>query len=466
MARSWLALAWAMLLLVCGGLVQFLLPPLQSPDEFAHLARASSLLSGDIVMKRPAQQPYAGVEVDVGLADYFAVFQAIPYNTQNRLSQAELAAAAKIRWQGETRYTPAPGAAYYMPLIYLPQAAGLAFGKWLDFPVDRSYALVRGLTLLTVVIILAVALNLHPGNPALIALLFLPMSLFQWASPSLDGTALALAVLAAALFMRLMREGGLSRGMLWALAGVLVLLTTSRVHLLPLLLMLAIPAWRQRWREAWLLFFATTLLALGWTLVAIKSSYVVRALPGSTTTDIIAFYATQPWEAVMAIWRTLNSAEQMAFYLRSFVGILGWLDAPLPAASYPLLGWGLIAIALLGMAVPRTAGPWAPRLWMAALAIGSAMIVFLALLFTWNPLSPAVIEGIQGRYFTIPLILLTYAIGDWKFFDATSRRGRVATVAVLVFVGISLVTTCQTILTRYYLVSGPASPQPSVFQGL
>lgn len=455
-----------MLLLICGGLVQLLLPPLQSPDEFAHLARASSLLSGDIVMRRPEGKPYAGVEIDGGLAEYFGVFQAIPYNRENRLSRAELDAAAKIRWQGSTRYTPAPGAAYYMPLIYLPQATGLALGNWLDFPVDRSYMLVRAITLLVVIVLLGLALAIHPANPLLLAILFLPMSLFQWASPSLDGTALALAILAAALFMRLLEDERLNRARLWSLAGVLILLTTSRVHLLPLLLMLAIPAWRHRSRVGWLLFGVSSLVAMTWTLIAIRSSYVVRAVPGTTTGEIISFYVQKPWELLSAIGRTLSDPEQLDFYLRSFIGILGWLDAPLPSMSYTVLGWGLLGIAAVSLAFPRRGETMAPRLWMAALSLASALIVFLALLVTWNPLAPRVIEGIQGRYFTIPLLMFSYAIADSRLLNGASWRGPIAVLFVMAFAAFSLMTTCQTIMARYYLVDGPASPKASVFQGL
>ena len=83
----------------------------------------------------------------------------------------------------------------------------------------------------------------------------------------------------------------------------------------------------------------------------------------------------------------------------SFIGILGWLDTPMPPQAYEALGTGLLALA----AAPLAAAPFvmargpelALRLACAGMAMVSAIIVFAALLATWTPHPAQIIHGMQ-----------------------------------------------------------------------
>jgi uncharacterized membrane protein len=40
----------------------------------------------------------------------------------------------------------------------------------------------------------------------------------------------------------------------------------------------------------------------------------------------------------------------------------------------------------------------------------SAILVFVAMLTTWTPAEASIIEGVQGRYFTVPALMVAYAL--------------------------------------------------------
>lgn len=458
---------WVVVLGFVVVLLQSLLPPLQSPDEFAHLVRAYSLLSGDLVMKRPAEQPYAGVTVDAGLIQYFRAYERIPYNQGNRVSAEEAVRAGEVRWQNTPHFSIAPGAAYYMPLIYLPQAIGLATGKRLDWTVAQSYTLARWLTLAASMALLLMAFRWHPPNALQLALVCLPMALFQWASPSLDGLTLALTLWCGALFMHLMGQDRPGTSVLLSALSVgLLLLATCRIHLLPMVFLLGVLALRQRWRQAWFAMAIVLALSLGWTAIVTSASYIARGTAEIGTTGAILHYLAHPGELIGAFARTLGNSDVLSFYGRSFVGILGWLDAPLPDPAYPLLGGLFLVVFLLGLPYAGNPHQRASRLWLGGLALTSVMLIFLALLLTWNPLSPPVIEGVQGRYFIIPVALLSFALAEPLSPGGSGWRQRGLQWSLLTLVMLSIGFSIHTLVNRYYLSPQPIAPQPSVFSTL
>jgi|TARA_B110000438_G_scaffold244116_1_gene244447 uncharacterized membrane protein len=50
------------------------------------------------------------------------------------------------------------------------------------------------------------------------------------------------------------------------------------------------------------------------------------------------------------------------------------------------------------------------RLVLASIAIGRTLLVFVAVLLNWTEHLAEVVHGVQGRYFTIPILALAYAL--------------------------------------------------------
>lgn len=457
--------AAVMIAFAIGLALMSLVPPFQSPDEQAHIARAYLLAKGQIVLDTPAASDSGG-QVDDGLIAFSAAHDMLRFAPHRKLTQSEQAAAGQIRWTGTRSFAAVPGTGYYFPLAYLPQAAGLLAGETLGLTVAHSYFLARVFSLGLSLLVIAFAFTVFPVNLFSFAVLVLPMSIFQFVSASLDGFTLALGVLAVSLFMRgCDRQKDYPAWMSLTMALAILLLATCRTNLLPLVAMpLVVFAMRRSPRELWI-FIAITLLALGWTVLAFKLTQLTRpARPPAS--EIVVYYLTHPLAFAEVLVNTLGNGHLLKMYLASFVGILGWLDTPLPVWFYKVAAGCLGIAAVLSLSLKRIAACWLPSAALLLMCLGSVLLTFVALLVGWSPHPATVIEGVQGRYFTIPLILLGYALHGAG--PAEARNWKYGAPLFLAYFCVVLFVMPNTLVKRYFMAAdrppamaaGPA-PDPS-----
>ena len=190
------------LIVVSGLLIGGTTPPLLSPDEHSHLVRGYTLISGEWKMHTPAGRSTAAW-VDPALAKYINVHResnrvAVGRSPGPPPTATELVAAGNtsLSESAEPISISAPGAAVYPPIAYLPQGLALCSARALHLPVASAYALARLVSLTTSAAVLFAAFLLVTPSPLQLALLTLPMSLFQLASADLDGFSTSMAVLA------------------------------------------------------------------------------------------------------------------------------------------------------------------------------------------------------------------------------------------------------------------------------
>src|SRR4030095_5973013 len=80
---------------------------------------------------------------------------------------------------------------------------------------------------------------IFPTSPLVMAVLLLPMSMFQFSTAALDGVSTGLAVFLIAAFMRITEDRECTKpGLFFAFTIALVLLATSRTHLLALFVLM------------------------------------------------------------------------------------------------------------------------------------------------------------------------------------------------------------------------------------
>lgn len=424
-----LAVAAGLLLVALQFLARWV-PPLQSPDELAHLIRVASLSHGQaLATTEPGVS--TGSHFDVALALLAQVHVPVIQQRNPDVSADALLALQTQRWTGRLMYGEAPGSAMYLPLIYAPAALGLAIGQALDWTVLDSYHLARMTSQVFCITVMALAAWIWAPPLLAWAVLMLPMSLFQMLSPVVDGPAHALTLLALSMLMRLRHEPRAIWA--WCTAGCLMVLVTARLHLMPLLLMPLWWAWRRPWqaneaaaadlgvtdaRPANNLIWAGaagitgTLLWTAWAASTVVDTRVQRdASPGT----VVAHYLRQPQDLWAVFRRTFQDESRPQFLLDSFIGNLGWLDTRLAEAAYPTLWWGLAAITVLSL--PWWASTWrrtiGDRLVLTLCAGSSCVLAFLLMLVTWSPFPAELIEGVQGRYFIAPALVAAYAVGAW-----------------------------------------------------
>jgi uncharacterized membrane protein len=435
-------------LFLCGFFISLIVPPNQSPDEDTHITRAYLLTQGYI--KLDQQAGIFGGRVDSGLVDYLGIyFRELTIKKDSKLSAEQDTIGRSITWSGRQVFTTANGTAPYFPLLYTPQALALAAGEALDLTLDTSYRLARLASLIAACLILWLAFSIYSPPPAVIALLLIPMSIFQLSAASLDAVAHSVALLAISCFMRLAPDGKNSRPWLLYLLSLSVFAVTScRAQLLPLLILVFAGYGYTRDKKYLISGFALVVLVGLWMVISVQGgSMSTRA--GLPTAQVIRFYLSDPLTLIQVLARTITEPSLLRFYAQSFLGILGWLDSPFPSHVYLVLFVLLVFVVLASASWKISPSDRPTSLVLAVGAIGSIALTFLALLFTWTPHPARFVDGVQGRYFLVPTIMLVYAIsprlhGGWRAYLST---------AALVVLGLfSVAASSKLLLERYYIV--------------
>lgn len=446
----------ALFVLLCIVLAK-IIPPMQSPDEFDHAKRAYLLGKGVFTLESSAIEGSGG-QIDTGLLAYFKAYGMLPYQPARKLSQEEAYAAGGVQWSGQREFSPAPGTGYYLPLIYAPQAIGLALGEQAGLTVGQSYDLARILNVVCGSLLILLSFRLYPANPWVMALLVLPMSLFQFASATIDALSLSLTIFSVSVFMRIGRDRADSPvWLLPALALSLVVLVSSRVHMLPMVALLFAAGVYTKKRVAYVLFGLTLAVIFSWLYFAMVTTLDKRISVGAGAGEVIGFYLKNPIQFLRVLGATVADREIVKFYAQSFVGVLGWLDAAFTEQTYRLYGVLLFFIAMLSISLKNIRRDWAARTLLLLCSFGAVLLTFVALLVTWNKHPADVILGIQGRYFAPPMVLIAYATaGGAGTFQGVARKCAAAVLLLLVYISIS--STLSLLLNRYYLTFEPVQP--------
>ncbi len=312
---------------------------------------------------------------------------------------------------------PAAGAALYPPLAYLPQGLALGIAKAWKLPVATGYEMTKWMVLLSSAFVLFISFQLIPPNPLQLTLLSLPMSLFQVASASIDGFSTSITILAISFYLST-PQATQNKRKAHHLGLLVCLLVTvpARLQLWPLLGLAFISARVVRHPWAWWCSLATTTTITTWVINISKNTIDLRKANLSQgfiqrACEIIA----DPQGTIYLLVKTISNQELLSFYSQSFIGILGWLHLPLePKMAYQLVGLILALSTLLSLAWARRQPRKLlepNRLLLLLIALVSSLSVFMLLLIAWTPslTQASVIEGIQGRYFIVPSLLIAFA---------------------------------------------------------
>lgn len=444
---------WVILLiLVVGSFFSALVPPFQSPDEFDHIKRAYLLSKGTIILDAPPKgSNTSGGMIDSGLLAYFDAYEVFIFKPDRRLSADEIDSAKNIKWTGIKNFSGAPGTGFYFPIIYMPQAMGLAIGKILGLTIDTSYLIARFMALASIALILFAAFKVYPVNPLTIALLIIPMSVFQFSSASLDGVSTALAVFSIATFMRIANEKTNARPWLFYTHTLsVVLVATCRAHLLPLLALVLVASFYIQKKKFFYISAFALLFVLAWTVIASKTTVGFSGKVGTSTANVALFYIANPLAFFHVLKATLSNSDLVKFYRESFLGVLGWLDTRFSPETYKSLFKFIFFIGLLSASVKNLKNEWVPRLFLLFSALASIFLIFFALLITWNHHPASVIEGVQGRYFLVPMIMIAYAIsGGLNPYESDFRK--MALLLVILLGTLTIYSTPRLLIERYYL---------------
>ena len=397
------------------------IPPFQSPDENAHLLRADMIAHGQwLLQSKNHDNGREGGMADASFISFVrSMLNISGVEGDKTLTPDLLDKAENMRWSNEDSFQNTAGTGYYLPIIYTPHAIGLFISRHLNLSMLGSYELTRALVVATALGIFTLAFSIRTPNALTLVLLLTPMSLFQLASPTIDGISFALTMLLISLWFTISspenEKNGKSRTQqeFWLYICIFVL-CTARTNMLPTLLIPLIILKQQYSRKRACSIALLYAVTLGWIAFATLTTYDARVVRSMSSLQIMVNYITNPQEFFTLLQNTLRNTEIKKFYQDSYIGILGWLDTPIPKNSVSILSAAIILILIFTALTTRWREALPTRI--TAFSVGgiSAILIFFALAVTWNLYPAAKIDGVQGRYFIIPTLFLAAAFGHIK----------------------------------------------------
>lgn len=421
------------------------LPPLSAPDEVSHYISAYQLSSR--MLGQPANYQTGHVLVreedwfledmdqvylyqleedgylvaagdDVGDARVFG--QTLTEETYRLLHELGI-------WSGKTAAAAGNGYAVSIyppvvttPLVYVPQALGIALGRILGLGSLGLLYLGRIFNLLNFVLVSWLAMRRLPfGKEVLFGVCLLPMSLHLAASLSYDAVIMAGIFLFTAWCLSLAYERERVRlaDVLGLAALMAVIGPCKMVYAVFMGLCLLIPVkkfggWKQ-WTAAAAVVFGV------WALVMFAvNSQTIASYAAETDS-----YVTWAEEAGYSLTYLLHNPGRL---LQMFYNTIVWqaeywhltmlgaylgnvdvvLDVPYLLIAFFTGGLFMLAFRKPGDQVVLTGGS---RIWIWILCGGCLAALMLSMLIAWTPFSAQVIAGVQGRYFLpfLPVLLLT-----------------------------------------------------------
>lgn len=446
--------------LVFGLMMTFITPPFQSPDEPAHFFRAYQV--SDLGFVPVNQGNTAGGYLPSSLVKTFFLFRFNSKEHDMKEISGLMNEALNMPLDKHNKeYTMFPNMALYAPVLYFPQAIGIAIGKPFNLPPVLLLYLARVFNLLFWVLLMYKAISWMPFNKWLIAALSItPMAVHLAGSANSDALVMAFSFLFLSYVLKIAFEPQaiLNWKTLLILTFLSVLVAFSKnIYVLMSALVFLIPVSKANGLKDYLLklctFFGVTAMvaALMYFFVqgvldkvdVIELYYGGSPFPLINPDKQIAFIFSDIPRFLSVVLFSFFDAVEMA--VKSWIGILGWLQIFFP--EYYYLGAFLV---LMGFAIFGDQKKYVASLWGRLLFLGTFVSILLAFSFTmycsWNEPGDPRITNLQGRYFipVAPLALMLFQNRKLTF------PPQVSSLIFIAFAAASMFLTVRMQLLYYY----------------
>ena len=404
-----------------GTLVIVATPPLRGPDETAHFLRAYGVAQGDIVPSLRDGQNRKGIVLPPRLYEGFDFFESARVREKEAgFSYRGVFDAyfrrAPVAVDPSAGFVPYAGSEGYSPIAYLPHTAAALVARAFDLSFLPTLYLMRfaGLAALTGVIACAIAI-VPKLSWAFLAIAMLPAAFYGRSVISADGSALAAAMMATALWLRGVVSPQLMmpiRQSLWMMLGALT--KAPNVAFVLLELQLLKQGWR--WQQLALVTLPAIAAAAIWTLGsgADTAAWRMVEITGQNPDAFdpsakLAHLIDHPWRfpaAVFGAWREHSIGELW----RQLIGVLGLFDTVLLAWIYPAVSVLLAGTFFAGLPL-AAADRYRVPIVAAITALAYIFIVYLISYLVFTPRDANTVWGVQGRYFVpiLPLVAIIVA---------------------------------------------------------
>jgi len=404
--------AFAVIALVFGNALVFVIPPFQAADEPYHLLRAYQITDGVFISRQLDARGVAMGEFPVSLYQVWLPFSHIGFHLSAKASLQDIRDALRIRLNPNQRMRiTIPSTAYYSPACYLPQCLGIILGRALGVGPLAMLYLGREANLLAWILLGCISLRSAPGIARpLFLLLLMPMSMYLAATASADVSTNAFAVLFTATVLKysvLPQPDSIGPGRFLTLLLLSLAVCLCKFAYAPLLALLLLIPPRNFGRPARyaaqivILAAANAWVWFAWISVAPGLDAKIRLTDEVSARSQFQWLAQNPFRFAPVLLETFHLKGWI--FLQGYVGLIGWLDMYLPAAF--VIGYLiLLVLACLPNEDKSPLPPPPPRAAAVVLpaVVCSFLIIALLSYLYWTPVRAAFIDGIGGRYL-IPL---------------------------------------------------------------
>ena len=150
------------------------------------------------------------------------------------------------------------------------------------------------------------------------------------------------------------------------------------------------------------------------TVTQVLSTTAETSAVGATAGNAVAmgytvgYFLQNPWKLIQMLANTV--ADKSEFYLESIVGQkMGWVEIEISRVVFV----GFLILFLISMLKVRGEKQYVTggqKWWIFIVCLLSVGMILMGMLLTWTPFGHVSVEGVQGRYFT-PLLLLLSLLG-------------------------------------------------------
>jgi uncharacterized membrane protein len=423
------------LALLLGGLLVFITPPFQSPDEYNHFFRAFQVSEGHFSPETWNNNRLGG-HLPNSLDSFKTTFLPLKGNYTAKTSPQEVLDVLSLRLNaGDARFLDFPNTAIYAPTGYIPQAIGIALAR--NFT-DRCLVLfyvARLFNLLFWTALVWAALQRMPFQRQTMAFLaLLPASLAVASSCNADVLTNGLAFYAVAVFCGLVhrvtqtQQVTLSRPLNnpreGVAIGVVALIALNKLVFAPMALLAGLAeldrgtSWKTALRRSFGPLILAFTLAIWWGIKAQnwfipydRYDPVVRDMqtlnPGVDPQAQTRFILEHPVVFVETV--AVSFARAMPSTAAHFVGKFGWEKNYLPGWLILFLWLGLFALVF----TEKNQLSRAQRLWTGGIVLVCVWLWAATMYTLWCPVGARELDNWQGRYFVpvAPLVALAVGVG-------------------------------------------------------
>lgn len=418
-------------------------PPFMSPDEPHHFSRAYLLTNGVVVLDHKEGMKSGGY-IDNSLNESLLTFN---NGHVQKVTSEMMTNISSRKWGDERTYKEIPNTAFYFPAVYVTQSIGIFIGKVFNLSILETYHLSRITTFLACVLIIFYANSIYRIPYLALAIMLMPMMLFQFTATSIDGITTALSVLMMCLFTKSILLKQIDRNHLIIISAITFVLVSSRANLIPVLLLPFIAAYYSHSKYRMISPIIASILSLAWIGLTISTTIDGGVNhPGISQGQVLAHYITHPAEVLRIIYSTISDYSRVSSYFISLVGRLGWLDILLPFYVYVSAAVAIVALIAMSFSYLKIKENLVLSSSIFIVSLGSVTLIFCALLVQYSNFPADVIIGIQGRYFVIPIVIASFLLMN----ECKIRNLASGAMVAFLFVA-SMYEMIPAIINRYYM---------------